>query len=263
MTAPHAIITGGSSGIGLALARELVGKGFRVSLLARNRSRLEKARQSLGPERTRIFPVDVGDDAACHKAVQAAIRAFGPADWAIACAGIVEPGHFHELSAKSHEDQMRTNYLGSLNFARAVVPHFTPGHHGHLVFISSGAAFSGIYGYSAYAPSKFAVRALAEILSVELALRGIAVSLVMPADTDTPQLRAEVPLRPAITRKVAGQARVWQPEDVARRVVRLVSRNRFLITFGPHLHALAWLHSVIGTFFRQWQTGLARRSKEG
>lgn len=261
MTTQHAIITGGSSGIGLALARELVRMGFKVSLLARNVERLERARESLGPANAQIFSVDVGDDKACKRAVEAAIASFGPPSWAIACAGIVEPGHFRDLSAQSHENQLRTNFLGSLNFARAVTPQLKAGQRSHLIFVSSGAAFAGIYGYSAYAPSKFAVRALAEILTVELAADGVVVSLVMPADTDTPQLRAEIPLRPAVTRHLAGKSRVWQPEHVARRIIRLASRNRFLITFGPHLHALAWLHSMIGSGFRQWQRGLARRNR--
>src|SRR5262245_1258901 len=86
---------------------------------------------------------------------------------------------------------MRTNYFGSLNFAHAVVPSMIENGGGPLVFVSSAAAICGIYGYSSYGASKFAVRRLAETLRVELRRDGIAVTLVYAPDTDTPQLAGE------------------------------------------------------------------------
>ena len=194
----HAIVTGGSSGIGLAIAKCLIAQGVSVSLLARGVERLEAAklevdRLATGSARVEVFVCDVRNAVACREAVNAAVAVLGPPEWAISSAGIVRPGSFLKQGLEDHEAQLQTNYLGSLYFANAVCSHMTSGKKGKLVFIASGAAFVGLYGYSIYAPSKFAVRGLAECLRVELKGHGISVTLACPGDTNTPQLAAELP----------------------------------------------------------------------
>jgi 3-dehydrosphinganine reductase len=120
------------------------------------------------------------------------------------------------------------------------------------VMISSGAALLGIYGYTAYAPSKFAVRGFAEALRSELAPDGIAVSVVYPPDTDTPQFREEVRLRPEPTSRVAGTAGVLSADRVAEAILRGIRRGRFAIAPGLEMSALAVLHSVIGPMLHRF-----------
>ena len=259
----HAIITGGSSGIGLALAHSLARRGYSVSILARNLDRLAAAKKAIEQSCrngacVRTYSVDVGNAEACLEGVARSVDAFGPPAWAIACAGIVRPGRFLEQPLETHTEQIRTNYHGSLHFAHAVAPIMVEAEGGKLVFIATGAAFVGIYGYGSYAPSKFALRGLAETLRVELRRAQVAVTLVYPADTNTPQLWAEAPLRPKVTQAIASGAGVWQPEAVAERIIRCAERGAFTVTFGWRLQILSRLHSLIAPAFQLYQDHMVK-----
>jgi 3-dehydrosphinganine reductase len=254
----HAIITGGSSGIGLAIAKLLASSGTSVSIIARDRQKLDAAAAAIASVATggaaiAAYEAHVQDQQACRQAVEAAVGQAGPPGWAIASAGIVHPGTFIDQPLDEHVEQVSTNYLGSLFFAHAVVPHMRAAGGGRIVFLSSGAAFVGLYGYSAYGPTKFAVRGLAESLRVELKPFGISVSLACPGDTNTPQLEQELPRRPAITSKIAGTVAPLSADTVARLIVNRARSGRFLITTGWQLHVLAWAHSAIAPLFRTYQ----------
>jgi 3-dehydrosphinganine reductase len=261
----HAIITGGSSGIGFATAAALRARGHSVSLIARDRSRLDDAAQRLralpGAGAVAAFAADVGDDAALRRAIDAAIAAFGPPSWAVASAGIVVPADFLDTTLEDHAAQWRTNYLGSLHLAHIVAPHLVAG--GHLVFVASGAAILGIHGYSAYGASKFAVRGLAEVLRIELSPRDIAVTLVLPPDTDTPMLAAEEKLRSETTRRIVSGAGVWPADAVARALIRGALARRFIVTPGWQLTLLNATHSLIAPAFRRYQQWVAARVRRG
>jgi 3-dehydrosphinganine reductase len=128
-----------------------------------------------------------------------------------------------------------------------------------MVFVSSGAAFFGIYGYGAYAPSKFALRGLAEVLRVELALVDISVTLAYPPDTDTPQLAAEALTKPTATKEITSGGGLWSAERVAEHIVRGAERGRFLVAPGTQMGLLAYGHSLLAPALRRWQTRIARR----
>lgn len=257
-----AFITGGSSGIGLELALILAGRGHPVAIFARDAGRLQSAVDTLKRHVSDLeiaaYPVDVGDAGACRQAVAQANARFGAPGWAIANAGIAEPGEFLTQPLTAHETQMRINYMGALQFAHAVAPGMTE-HGGRLVFVSSAAALFGIYGYGSYAPSKYAMRGLAEVLRVELAPHGIAVSLAYPPDTDTPMLKSEEGCKPAITREITAGGGVWQARDVAALILRKAEQGRFAITPGAQITALALLHSLIAPLLRFWQGRIVRK----
>jgi len=257
-----AVISGGSSGIGLACARLLLTKGYVVALLARDLDRLQLAKNELDRDATapvEIHSVDVDDNEACQAAIDAIMRRHGRIDWLIASAGIVEPGLFLDLDLAAHRAQMATNYFGTLHLVQAAARVMVPGDGGKITMISSAAAFAGIIGYSAYAPGKFAVRALAEILRLELDPHGISVSVAYPPDTDTPQLERENLARPLATRLIAQGGGVMSARDVAERIIRQAEAGRFMLTPSPAIALLAWFHSFYAPIFAWQQRRILRR----
>lgn len=258
-----AFITGGSSGIGLALAHRLAARGHRLALFARDTARLEHARADIAASHpgaeVSIFPVDVAENEASAAAFAEAFRQCGAPRWAIASAGLAEPGLFLEQPLERMQAQMETNFGGSLRFVRALLPAMVRNGGGRVVLIASGAAFSGIYGYAAYGASKFAVRGLAETLRVELAGSNIQVTLACPGDTDTPQLAAEDTLKPEVTKAITGRGGLLSADAVATAILKGCDANRFLVAPGLRMTALGRFHSVIAPAFQAWQIAVARK----
>jgi 3-dehydrosphinganine reductase len=262
----HAIITGGSSGIGLSVACLLAKEGVSVSILARDQARLAGARDqisSVAADEAGVEAIscDVRSMPACQAAVERAISVHGLPNWAISCAGIVKPGTFSSLSLEDHLAQLNSNFIGSLNFASAVIPVMKNRGSTRLVFVASGAALVGIYGYSGYAPSKFAVRGLAEVLRVELREYAISVTLALPPDTNTPQLEFETKLRPTPTKEIAGVAGVWDPDKVALAIVTGARKGRFIVAPGVQLRLLSSVHSIVAPAFRTYQRWVIDRCR--
>jgi 3-dehydrosphinganine reductase len=257
-----AVVTGGSSGIGLAAALRLARAGHPVALIARRPEPLAAAaatiRREVPAARVSTHPLDVRDGEALAATAAAIAAEHGAIAWLVAAAGVVEPGLFVEQPAASHRTQIEINYLGTLNAVHAVVPAMRAAGAGRIVLVSSGAGLFGIYGYAAYAPSKFAVRGLAEVLRLELADHGISVTLACPPDTDTPQLAAERALRPAATAAIAAGGGVWSAEAVAATMLAGAVRGRFLVAPGLALGLLARLHSLIAPLLRLHQRRIVR-----
>lgn len=251
-----ALITGGSSGIGFELARGLAARGHGLALLARNQDQLRRAMGALKAEFPHIqvipYPVDVADAQDTARAVAAAHRDLGDFEWVVANAGIAEPGLFREQPLDLHRRLMEVNYMGALHLVHAALPRLT---RGHLVFVSSGAAFFGIYGYASYGASKFAIRGLAESLRLELAPQ-ITVTLAYPPNTDTPQLAGEV--KPPATEEIS-KGKVWQPQDVASLILNRAARGKFAVAPGLQMIAALVLHSLLGPGLRLWQRMIIRK----
>jgi 3-dehydrosphinganine reductase len=242
----HAIITGGSSGIGLATARRLATHGATVSLLARDRDRLGAAANDLRRSGATVHTrsADVSDPAALTAALAELTTAAGPCDILLSCAGVARPGRFTELSDQTFRRMIEINYFGTLYALRAVVPDMVRRQHGSVVAVSSAAGLIGIYGYSAYSPAKFAVRGLMESLRPELRAHHIHVGVVYPPDVDTPSLAEENQWKPAETRAIASTIRPLHPDTVARAILTGIQRRRFTICPDPSTRALARLSSL-------------------
>ncbi len=247
----HALISGGSSGIGLALARRLVQQSWHVSLIARDQARLSAAQAQLGAlrqnpaQKINIFSADVADEAATHHAAEQAVDASGPPRLVIASAGMVIPGLLEDQTSADFRRSMEVNYFGALNLVRACLPHLRAQNEGRIVLISSGAGLIGLYGYTSYAPTKFALRGFGEALRSELVGSPIGVSVVYPPDTDTPQLQAELKTRPAITSALVGKAGVKSADSIATSILKGVARGRFTIAPGLEMTMLARFGSMV------------------
>lgn len=257
----HAIITGGSSGIGKEIAKLLATEGSNISIIARNPKKLEAARAEItativNPEQKIItIPADVANRVATETAIHQAFKEIGTPDLLITAAGISHPGYFRELPIEIFEQTMAINYFGSLYCVRAVLPMMEQQKKGHIVMISSGAGLIGIYGYTPYCPSKFAIRGLAESLRGELKLSGISVSVVYPPDTDTPQLEVENKTKPLETKRITATSGVWSAEDMAAEIVRGMKKKTFAIAPGLEMTLLDKLHSLFAPII-QWYMDL-------
>lgn len=233
-----ALVTGGSRGIGLAVSKELAARGASVCIAARDDDRLALAcRQIEGVCRSdrqevRALTFDVTDAAQVASVLGAFSTEKGVPDLLVNCAGVAHPGRFEELDLEIFRWMMEVNYFGTVHVTKAIVPGMIARGSGHIVNISSIAGFLGVYGYSAYGASKFAVAGLSDVLRAEMKPLGIDVSVVFPPDTDTEQLVYESQFKPAVTKALSGTAKALSPEKVARSIVDGVIRRRYIITPG-------------------------------
>jgi 3-dehydrosphinganine reductase len=244
MTASHAIVTGGSSGIGLAFARQLAAAGYDLSLIARDEGKLSRAAAELRgsfvrpDQRVLIFRADVADATQAEAAVATAIRALGTPDLVVTSAGIAVPHYFEDTTLAVHERSMAVNYFGSLYVVRAALPSMRARRSGRILLVSSGAALMGLFGYTSYSPSKFALRGLAEALRAELRADHVGVSIVYPPDTETPMLEEENKTKPEETKLMTGVVKTWTADAVAGCMMRGIRRGAFGIAPGLQLTAM-------------------------
>jgi 3-dehydrosphinganine reductase len=258
----HVIVTGGSSGIGFETARQAIQHGARVSLIARDPGRLARAAGEIGALATAT--ADVADADALRSAVDAVVGAGGPCDVLVTAAGSAHPGYFQDLDESVFRHQMDVDYFGTLYAIRAVVPSMIERGRGHLVAVSSMAGLLGVFGYSAYAPAKYAVRGLAETLRGELVPHGIVVACAYPPDTRTPGLDAEDALKPPETARISESIKPREAPAVARAIVRGIEKDRLVITADLQTEAQARFSRPLGTLVRarmDWQVRKVRRER--
>jgi len=247
----NALITGGSSGIGLAIARRLTTLGANVWLLARREELLMEAQKELQGLSTKeaqeieIIPCDVTDQSSLSKSLGQVCDKV-PFHFCFNSAGVAEPGDFLSLSIDKFHWMMDVNYFGTVNVLKLLVPGMKSRRTGHIVNISSMAGFLGIYGYTAYCASKFAVTGFTDTLRAELKPYSIKVSIVFPPDTQTPQLEYEEKFKPFITKEVAGSAKLMSAEAVAAEIVRRVARGKYIILPGFEAKAFYLLQNLMG-----------------
>lgn len=234
----HVLVTGGSSGVGLATAVLAAERGADVTLVARGPEALEHARvRVLGArasqqQRVIARAADVADRGGLTAAIASAREELGPIHTLFACAGYCTPGRFTELPAEEFERQVSVNLLGVIHATRAVVPEMIERGEGRVAVVSSMGGLVGVYGYSAYSAAKFGVTGFAEVLRSELKPHGIGVTLLVPPNIDTPGYAREVLTEPAETKAINGIAKTRSPEEIARLFVRGVERGHFLVLPG-------------------------------
>jgi len=186
-----AVITGGGSGIGAAVARALAGRGWTLALIGRRREALEASLAASGG-RGSVLPADVRDETALAEAVGVAEATFGPLEVAVAAAGVAHVASFTDLGAETFRQTIETNLVGSANLFRAVLPGMLARGRGQLVPLLSVASRRAFSGWSAYCASKWGLLGLVEALREELRGTGVRVSAITPGATRSP-LWDEVP----------------------------------------------------------------------
>ncbi|XP_021737279.1 3-dehydrosphinganine reductase TSC10A-like [Chenopodium quinoa] len=228
----HVFITGGSSGIGLSLAHHFASHGARVSILARDHRKLEAAKEAIqlstGVD-VSIFSADVRDFDAVKKAVEDA----GPIDVLICNQGIFYPQELEFQSLDEIKFMFDVNVMGTFHLIKAALPLMKKDRKSRgpasIAIMSSQAGQVGIYGYTAYSASKFALRGLAEALQHEVIADDIHVSLIFPPDTDTPGLEEENRRKPELTSIIAGSSGMMKADEVAKKTIDGIKKGSFII----------------------------------
>ncbi|OEV02811.1 SDR family oxidoreductase [Streptomyces oceani] len=259
----HVIVTGGSSGIGFAIAQKCISRGAVVSLLARGEERLSAAAEELraagGEVHFRAVDVTVTEDVA--QAVKDLEAQAGPCQLLVSSAGQARPGRFLELTDDVFRSMMDVDYFGTLWAVRAVAPGMVERGRGTIVTIASTAGLAGVFGYTAYGSAKFAVRGFTEALRMELAPHGVQVTGVFPPDVDTPQLAEENSWKPVETSAITGAIKPLKPQAVADGVMRGLDRGRPLVFLDNTSRILATWGGAMGPLLRRFMDGKVRSAQ--
>ncbi len=253
-----ALITGGSSGIGFALAENLVRQGNDVILVARRKELLDK---SVAELRTKLqtpgqkvegLQVDVADWEQVEALAKEVTNGGAIPDLLINSAGVVQPGYVQELDVERFHWMMDINYYGTIHVIKAFLPGMINRKSGFIINISSAAGYYGVFGYTAYSGSKYAVRGFTDALRWEMAPYKIGVSLVYPADTDTPQLEYDNKHKPPETKAISENGGMMTADDVAKIILQAVTRGKKVIVPGAVNHVLFQLSNHFGGKVLDW-----------
>ncbi|RXZ78905.1 glucose 1-dehydrogenase [Paenibacillaceae bacterium] len=225
-----ALITGGSSGIGLAAAKLFVAEGAKVVITGRNPVTLNETVKELGDQVVAV-QADAADPASGEKAVAAAVEKFGGLDIVFANAGISAQTPTGGTELAAFEEVLNINVTGVFFTVQAALPHLKAG--ASIILNGSVLAKAGSPGYAAYAASKGAVSSMARVLASELSPRGIRVNTVVPGATKTPIWGQTTPEGLAQLEAVLARAiplnRLGEPEEIAKAALFLASDDSSFI----------------------------------
>lgn len=232
-----ALVTGGSSGIGLAVSKLLAGEGCNLGILSRDPVKLENAAKEIqafsNEARVTTIQSDVSDYSNVSQAIANWMEKEGVPDLLINSAGVSRPGLFTDQGIDLFRWMMEINYFGTIHTTKTILPAMLKRGSGHIVLIGSVVSFLGMYGYTAYAPTKFAIKGLADSLRTELLGSGIQLSVVFPPDTETPSLESEKPFQPPVLVAMNENSGTMSADKVAQNILSGIVRNRYIITPGP------------------------------
>jgi 3-dehydrosphinganine reductase len=241
-----AVVTGGSSGIGKAIACLLAERGMDVWLVAQRKDLLESACFEVNAHRkdqnqkVGVISADVSDFDQVHHVVEQISEKSGAPDLLVNSAGVTHPGYVQDLDIEIFHWMMEVNYYGTVYITKELIPAMMNQHSGYIVNICSFAGYIGGFGYTAYGASKFAVRGFSEGLRQEMKPFGIGVTLVYPSDTDTPQLEYENRFKPPETKALANFTGSMTAEKVAELILKGIERGQYTII--PAFESKFWFH---------------------
>ncbi|KIK69449.1 hypothetical protein GYMLUDRAFT_35512 [Collybiopsis luxurians FD-317 M1] len=250
----HCYVTGGSSGLGLAVAVALAERGADVSIVARNEERLAKALEVLEKvrqnpnQKLHAYSYSLTDADASNAALEAASKPHGGKmpDAIFLCAGLSTPGFFVEEDARSLRKGMDNTYwvqaLTALAYTKHIVQEKKPG---KIIFVASVLGYMSFVGFSSYSPGKHALRGLAETLRSELLLYNCSVHIMFPGNIDSPGFVEENRVKPKITLELESTSKPESPETLAHYLIQGVQQGDFHI--APDLITNIFRSSTIGS----------------
>jgi short-subunit dehydrogenase len=218
-----ALITGASSGIGHAVAKELAAKGCKVGLLARRLDLLEALARDIQAQggEAAYEPADVTDRGQTVSAIHKLRDKLGPVDLLLANSGLGLPTQVEPLNVDQVVAMVNVNLLGVIYSIEGVLPDMLRRRQGHLAAVSSLAAYKGLPGESAYCATKAAVNTYMEGLRIQLRRRGIAVTTICPGFIKTPMTDVNQFKMPWL----------MGVEKAAKKIVRALERRKKVYNF--------------------------------
>lgn len=241
----HVLVTGGSRGIGAALAKEFARAGATVSLTARTTDAIEELAGELGG---RAFSADLLDPAAVDGLIADVEDAAGPIDVLVNNAGLEGHAWFHESDTETNRRIIHLNLEAPIVLTRNVLPGMIERGRGHLVFISSVAGTGGFPGATVYGATKAGLTNFVAALRIELAGSGVNTTVVAPGPVDTDMWDAienDRALEPALDRlRLLHLFPTKSPEMLAKRSIRAVQADRRHVRVPRRLALNHWLREA-------------------
>lgn len=262
-----AVVTGGSEGIGLAIAQHLSREGARLVIGARRKEQLEVAAASLrkGGRECRAVPCDVTIPQQVGRLMEAGLERWDRIDIVVANAGVGLSGEFKDLSRDDLRQVFEVNVQGVLNTIQAALPAMLERGSGRIVLVSSVLGFRGVPGFAGYCATKAALNALAEALHVELAPHGIHVLLACPGLTET--RFAEARLGPKTDADMRGKLKAQDADDCGRLIVKALRKGKRRVVLtrdGRLLNRLSrHLPGLVDRLIARWYGKLLARRAAG
>ena len=253
-----AILSGASKGIGKETAKEFAALGASVCLIARHKKPLQDVAAEiedlmLGDEQfVESIECDTTDNEKLSLELTEFIDRRRVPDYLVNLVGFAYPKYAEELKYEDYRQAMEVNYFGQLNPILIMLPHFIAARRGHIANVSSAMGLTGIVGYAAYAPSKFAIVGLTEVLRHELKPYGIRLSILFPPDTDTPGFEFENRTKPRETAKLSEAGKLMSPTAVGQAFVAGIRRNQYFILPGEV--TTIWRVNRLFPWFVRWLT---------
>lgn len=261
------LVTGGSKGIGKAISKKLASLGANLFIVARNFDQLKTTQNEIfiiNPNIIcHIFSANVSNYEQVKLAVKEMVKKMGNIDGLINNAGSAYPEYFEKTPIETFESAVKINYLGAVYFTKEVYPYLQPG--SFVSFTSSVAGFMGVFGYSSYAGTKFALIGFAETLQLEFSPKKIQVSVLCPPDTETPGFEIENQTKPFETKEISKTAKKMKPEQVAEEFIRQIAKGRFIINVNFESRLLYRLHGWMPTLTQKitgWMIKRIQKKKE-
>jgi 3-dehydrosphinganine reductase len=232
------VICGGSKGIGKETAKEIARLGGSLCLVARGEEALRETVEEVkalfvSPDQFIDWIVcDATDYDVLAPLLTDFVEQRGTPDYLINVVGYAYPEYILNLTLDDFKQNMDVNYYGQIVPTQILLPHFIEAGKGHISFVSSMLGFMGIIGYATYAPSKYALVGIAEVLRHEIKPLGIDVSILYPPDTDTPGFEIENQTKPPETAMLSETAKLFTAEDVASAYIGGLLKKKFHIVIG-------------------------------
>jgi len=235
------MITGASSGIGKGVALEIASRGARLGLVARRQNLLDEVVEDVKGRAVAVV-ADVRDADAMKVAAERIRADLGPIDILIANAGIGTSSHISQLDPNHVANVISINVVGAANSVAAVVPQMVERGQGHLVAISSLAAYRGLAKSAAYCASKAAMSAYFESVRIDLRGTGVGVTIIHPGFIKTPLTAG----------REAHMPYLMELDDAVLKIVSAIEKGKKSIAFPWQLATVVRAGMLMPTFMYDW-----------
>ncbi|MBN2651426.1 MAG: SDR family NAD(P)-dependent oxidoreductase [Spirochaetales bacterium] len=260
-----AVISGGSSGIGLAVAEKLASLSYDVVICARDSVRLKQSEdqiRSVAPHaKVGSYPCDVTDELSCRKLFEYVKNNFGYVDIALNCAGLARPDYFQNINYEKFDKVIQTNLYGTRNFCFAALDFLNP-EKSVLVNCSSLAGLVSVFGYTDYCASKAGIIGFSDALRQELKSKNVCVKVLCPPDTDTYGFEMENKTKPYQTSAISAGAKLRSADSVADYLIKNIKNKKFLIIPGIESRLTWGLKRFFPGVLENIMSGIVRREEK-